>query len=164
MTLSGRNSLLKHISPNKNGLDTTIMNKYRAKWLNAHTATLSRIVLDTMYRGVGVAYRAMNIAMRMTGYDMLEFQSSMSRVNPFAQKAGVVFAKPKRNVAYGKGLCFLPALVHFHPNGLCRHLRRVPNAFLKQNKFVVSKKCGRSTTTIHVWKSLATIDSNVAPA
>lgn len=106
MTLSGRNSLLKHISPNKNGLDTTIMNKYRAKWLNAHTATLSRIVLDTMYRGVGVAYRAMNIAMRMTGYDMLEFQSSMSRVNPFAQKAGVVFAKPKRNVAYSKGLVF----------------------------------------------------------
>ena len=48
----------------------------------------------------------MNIAMRMTGYDMLEFQSSMSRVNPFAQKAGVVFAKPKRNVAYGKGLVF----------------------------------------------------------
>ena len=106
MTLSGRNSLLKHIAPNKHGLDTTIMNKYRAKWLNAHTATLSRIVLDTMYRGVGVAYRAMNVAMRMTGYDFVEFQSSMSRVNPFAQKAGVVFAKPKRNAAYAKGLVF----------------------------------------------------------
>ena len=106
MTLSGRNALLKHIAPNKNGWDTTIMNKYRAKWLNAHSATLSRIVLDTMYRGVGVAYRAMNVAMRMTGYDFIEFQSSMSRVNPFAQKAGVVFAKPKRNAAYEKGLVF----------------------------------------------------------
>ena len=106
MTLSGRNTLLKHIAPNQEGLDTTIMNKYRAKWLNAHSATLSRIVLDTMYRGVGIAYRAMNIGMRMTGYDFLEFQSSMSRVNPFAQKAGVVFAKPKRNRAFEKGLMF----------------------------------------------------------
>ena len=106
MTLSGRNTLFKHIAPNQDGMDTTIMNKYRAKWLNAHTATLSRIVLDTMYRGVGVAYRAMNIGMRMTGYDMLEFQSSMSRVNPFAQKAGITFAKPKRNAAYAKGLVF----------------------------------------------------------
>lgn len=104
MTLSGRNALLKNMAPNKDGLDTTIMNKYRAKWLNGHTATLSRIVLDTTYRGVGIAYRAMNIAMRMTGYDFLEFQSSMSRVNPFAQKAGVIFAKPKRNAAYEKGL------------------------------------------------------------
>lgn len=104
MTLSGRNTLLKNIAPNKDGWDTTIMNKYRAKWLNAHSATLSRIVLDTMYRGVGIAYRAMNIAMRMTGYDFIEFQSSMSRVNPFAQKAGVIFAKPKRNAAYAKGL------------------------------------------------------------
>lgn len=106
MTLSGRNSLLKNIAPNKDGLDTTIMNKYRAKWLNAHSATLSRIVLDTMYRGVGIAYRAQNIAMRMTGYDFIEFQSSMSRVNPFAQKAGVVFTKPKRNAAYARGLPF----------------------------------------------------------
>lgn len=106
MTLSGRNTLLKHMNQNQNGRDTTIMNKYRAKWLNAHTATLSRIVLDTMYRGVGIAYRSMNIAMRMTGYDFIEFQSSMSRVNPFAQKAGVIFAKPKRNNAYEKGLIF----------------------------------------------------------
>lgn len=106
MTLSGRNTLMKHIAPNQHGYDTTVMNKYRAKWLNAHTATLSRIVLDPMYRGVGVAYRAMNVAMRMTGYDMIEFQSSMSRVNPFAQKAGITFAKPKRNIAYPKGLDF----------------------------------------------------------
>ncbi len=106
MTLSGRNMILKHMGQNKEGLDTTLMNKYRAKWLNAHTATLSRIVLDTTYRGVGIAYRAMNIAMRMTGYDMIEFQSSMSRVNPFAQKAGVIFAKPKRGAAYEKGLMF----------------------------------------------------------
>lgn len=106
MTLSGRNQLLKHMVQNQNGRDTMIINKFRAKWLNAHTATLSRLVLDTMYRGVGIAYRSMNIAMRMTGYDMLEFQSSMSRVNPFAQKAGVIFAKPKRGAAYDKGLLF----------------------------------------------------------
>ena len=106
MTLSGRNTLLKNIAPNRDGWDTTIMNKYRAKWLNSHSATLSRIVLDTTYRGAGIAYRAMNIAMRMTGYDFIEFQSSMSRVNPFAQKAGIIFARPKRNAAYEKGLKF----------------------------------------------------------
>lgn len=104
ITLAGRNTLLKHIAPNRDGLDTTIMNKYRAKWLNRNTATLSRMVLDTMYRGVGIAYRAQNIAMRMTGLAMLEFQSSMSRVNPFAQKAGIVFTKPRRNAAYAKGV------------------------------------------------------------
>ena len=106
ITLSGRNTLLKNMMQNQDGRDTQIMNKCRTKWLNNHTATLSRMVLDTTYRGVGIAYRAMNIAMRMTGYDMIEFQSAMSRVNPFAQKAGVIFAKPKRNAAFEKGLMF----------------------------------------------------------
>jgi len=104
ITIAGRNTLLKNFAPNKDGMDTTIMNKHKAKWLNAHSATLSRIVLDTTFRGVGVAYRAMNLAMRMTGLDFVEFQSSMSRVNPFAQKAGIVFGKPKRTVAYNRGL------------------------------------------------------------
>lgn len=104
MTLAGRNELFKHLKPNIDGRDTRIINRHRAIWINAHSCTNSRLVLDTMYRGVGIAYRMQNIMMRMTGADFVEFQSSMSRFNPFAQKAGIQFAPPKRTVNYQAGL------------------------------------------------------------
>lgn len=104
MTLAGRNELFTHLKPNANGRDNRLINRHRAIWINHHTCTNSRLVLDTMYRGVGIAYRMQNIMMRMTGVDFVEFQSSMSRFNPFAQKAGVVFAPPKRTSNYEAGL------------------------------------------------------------
>jgi hypothetical protein len=75
-------------------------------WLNAHSCTNSRLVLDTMYRGAGIAYRMQNIMMRMTGCRFVEFQSSMSKFNPFAAKAGMRFTKPRRSANYAKGLAF----------------------------------------------------------
>jgi ABC-type ATPase with predicted acetyltransferase domain len=104
MLSSGRNELFAHLRPNQNGRDTPLMNRHRAKWINEHTCTNSRLVLDTMYRGVGIAYRMQNIMMRMTGKQLIEFQSSMSKFNPFAAKAGIQFTKPKRASSYGKGL------------------------------------------------------------
>lgn len=104
MLSSGRNEVFTHLRPNKNGLDTSDMNRYRAHWINRNTRTNSRLVLDTMYRGVGIAYRMQNIMCRMGGWKYVEFQSSMSRFNPFAQKAGFRFTKPRRSSNYERGI------------------------------------------------------------
>jgi ABC-type ATPase with predicted acetyltransferase domain len=104
MLLSGRNELFTHLRPNVGGRDTKIINKYRAEWINDHACTNSRLVLDTMYRGAGIAYRMQNLMMRMTGCKLVEFQSSMSKFNPFASKAGIRFTKPKRSSNYERGL------------------------------------------------------------
>lgn len=104
MLLSGRNELFTHLRPNVGGRDTKLINKYRAEWINAHCCTNSRLVLDTMYRGAGIAYRMQNLMMRMTGCQLIEFQSSMSKFNPFAAKAGIRFTKPKRSGNYERGL------------------------------------------------------------
>lgn len=107
MLLSGRNELFRNLRPNSSGgKDTRMMNKYRAEWLNANACTNSRLVIDTMYRGAGIAYRAQNLMMRMTGRRLIEFQSSMSRFNPFAKKAGIMFAPPRRATNYKRGLEF----------------------------------------------------------
>jgi len=106
MLLSGRNEAMSHMRPNQGGRDTKLINRHRAMWLNANSCTNSRLVLDTMYRGAGIAYRMQNLMMRMTGCVFVEFQSSMSKFNPFAAKAGMRFTKPKRSSNYEKGLSF----------------------------------------------------------
>lgn len=106
MLLSGRNEVFKHLKPNTGGMDSRLINRTRAYWINDHACTNSRLVLDTMYRGAGIAYRMQNIMMRMTGCQVVEFQSSMSKFNPFAAKAGMRFTKPKRSANYDKGVAF----------------------------------------------------------
>jgi hypothetical protein len=106
MLLSGRNHAFRHMKPNQDGRDTPLMNRYRAQWINARSCTNSRLVLDTMYRGAGIAYRMQNLMMRMTGCRIVEFQSSMSKFNPFAGKAGMRFTPPRRSSFYVKGLAF----------------------------------------------------------
>ena len=107
MLLSGRNEVFKHLRPNQGGgLDNRLINRHRAIWINEHSCTNSRLVLDTMYRGAGIAYRMQNLMMRMTGCRYVEFQSSMSKFNPFAQRAGMQFTKPKRSANYERGLAF----------------------------------------------------------
>lgn len=104
MLSGGRNKVFKHLRPNVDGKDTRIINTSRAVWLNANACTNSRLVLDTMFRGVGIAYRMQNIMMRMTGRKLVEFQSSMSKFNPFAAKAGVKFIAPTRAANYERGM------------------------------------------------------------
>jgi ABC-type ATPase with predicted acetyltransferase domain len=106
MLLSGRNTAFKHLRPNVNGLDNKLINTTRAIDLNKMFYVNSRLVVDTMYRGAGIAYRFQNIASRMTGKRFIEFQSSMSKFNPFAVKAGFQFVKPKRAANYERGLQF----------------------------------------------------------
>ena len=135
MLLSGRNELFKHLKPNQNGMDTKIINTSRAKWLNANSATNSRLVLDTMFRGAGIAYRMQNIMMRMTGLRMIEFQSSMSKFNPFAEKAGIRFTKPKRSTYYKKGLTFFGRWFETNPSdyvGILEELESMPKPIREQ--------------------------------
>ncbi len=96
------------------GGDTRITNVHRFKWLNKNMCLNSRTVVDTMYRGIGVAVRALNIAARMEGKRFAEIQSSMSRYNQFAQKAGFKFTKPRRSPYYEEGLAFFG--LHFDCN------------------------------------------------
>lgn len=102
--LRDRHELFPNLKPGKG--DTKYTNTYRYKWLNANIALNSRTVVDTMYRGIGVAYRMLNLAGRAEGRRIVEIQSSMSRFNSFAQKAGFVFAKSKEHPAYQDGVTF----------------------------------------------------------
>ncbi|WP_222104606.1 hypothetical protein [Cupriavidus campinensis] len=106
MLLAGRNVVFPHLRPNQGGMDTKIMNRHRAIKINEMSCTNSRLVLDTMYRGAGIAYRMQNLMMRMTGCEFVEFQSSMSKFNPFAAKAGMQFVAPRRSANYEKGLAW----------------------------------------------------------
>jgi len=103
---AGRNQIFKHLKPNQNGMDTRMINQHRVNWQNDNSCVNARLVLDTMYRGAGIAYRMQNIMMRMTGCRFVEFQSSMSKYNPFAARAGILFTKPKRQANYDKGVEF----------------------------------------------------------
>lgn len=130
MLLSGRNRVFTHMKPNRDGRDTRIVNTHRAKVMNAHTCTNSRLVLDTMFRGAGIAYRMQNIMMRMTACKTVEFQSSMSKFNPFAEKAGMQFTRLERAQHYEKGLIWFRRWFECNPSdyvGLYEELLAMPN-------------------------------------
>ena len=103
---SGRNLIFRHLRPNENGRDTRMINQRRISWLNDNMILNSRQVIDTMYRGAGIAYRFRNLTHRLIGKRYVEMRSSMSRYNPFSAKAGARFVKPKASNCYKKGLEF----------------------------------------------------------
>jgi len=107
-----RHELFKTI---KTGGDTSLTNTMRATFLNANFRRASRVVTDTLYRGVGVSYRMLNIAARMSGFRFIEIQSSMAKHNPFAEKAGFVYAPIKRPSVYDKGIRFFRERFEAHP-------------------------------------------------
>jgi len=110
----------RHVMPNlktgsvKGGF-TPAVNANRARWLNANMRVNGRVVVDTMFRGTGIAYRMQNIAFRMSGVRYIEFQSSMSKYNKFAEKAGIKMSKPLRGNVYEKGLVFFREHLESHP-------------------------------------------------
>lgn len=71
--------------------ETKLTNTYRYNFLNASFSLNARTVNDTLFRGVGVGYRMLNLAARMDGRKWCEIQSSMSRFNKFAHRAGFNF-------------------------------------------------------------------------
>ncbi|WP_323159418.1 hypothetical protein, partial [Pseudomonas marginalis] len=53
---------------------------------------------------LGVSNRLINIASRMHNKPIIEIQSSMSKYNPFAMKAGFEFIRPERPKTYESAL------------------------------------------------------------
>lgn len=112
LLLAGRHAVFPKLKP---GRDTRITNTYRAKFVNKNFSVASRIVVDTLFRAGGVSYRFLNLVARMEGKQFLEIQSSMSRFNPFAIRAGMLFTKPREAAAYEKGLRFMKRYFDCHP-------------------------------------------------
>jgi len=112
LLLGPRHEVFPKLKP---GRDSHFTNVHRATYLNKHFRRAARIVTDTLYRGVGVSYRMVNLAMRMEGFTFVEIQSSMSKFNPFDVKAGFAHAHLKDAAAYEKGLKFMRALFAAHP-------------------------------------------------
>lgn len=110
---TGRHRIFPKIKP---GQDSTLTNKYRADFLNKNFRRAARIITSTMYRGVGVSYRMVNLAMRMEGFKYCEIMSSMSKYNPFDEKAGFRRAPLERARAYNEGLKFLREHFYSHPS------------------------------------------------
>lgn len=88
------------------GGNSQITNKMRAKWINNNMTIISRLVIDTRFRGIGVGYRFQNICSRMENKRFIEIQSSMSKYNTFGIKAGFRFVKPMRSNFYQQGMEF----------------------------------------------------------
>lgn len=106
----GRNAVFPWLRPNARGRDNRKINRDRLAWINKNMTWNNRTVLDTMYRSAGIAYRFKNLAYRMYcdhyGYKFVESRSSMGRFNPFSEKTGMDFTKPKKAAALEPGLLF----------------------------------------------------------
>jgi len=102
--LRARHKAFPRLKPG--GGDTHITNVHRYKFLNRQFGLNARTVNDTMFRGVGVGYRMLNLAARMDGREFCEIQSSMSKFNMFAQRAGFRFVRPDPPPFYKLGVEF----------------------------------------------------------
>jgi ABC-type lipoprotein export system ATPase subunit len=58
--------------------------------VNRHFVSVTRLVLDPRYRGIGAAWRFLAAACRTVPVDWIELASEMSHLVPFAQRAGFV--------------------------------------------------------------------------
>lgn len=116
LLLKERHVVLPKLKPT--GQDNKMTNQFRMKWINANMSVVARVVVDTMYRGAGLAYRFTNIASRMEGKRFIEIQSSMSKYNLFAHKAGFHFVKPMRSNKYDVGIKFFRSTFDSDPADL----------------------------------------------
>lgn len=112
LLLAPRHQVFPKLKP---GQDSHFTNVHRATYLNANFKRAARIVTDTMYRGIGVGYRMVNLAMRLEGMKFIEIQSSMSKFNPFDIKAGFKHAHLRPAAAYEAGLKFMRSQFKAHP-------------------------------------------------
>lgn len=129
LLLAPRHGVFPKLKPGK---DSHFTNVHRATFLNKNFRRAARIVTDTMYRGVGVSYRMVNLAMRMEGFKFVEIQSSMSKFNPFDVKSGFRHAQLKSAAAYEKGLKFMRTLFNAHPadhQAVMQELNAMPESF-----------------------------------
>jgi hypothetical protein len=111
--------------------DSRLTNTARMKWINANLGVVSRVVIDPLFRGAGLAYRFVNLAARIDGKRFIEIQSSMSKYNLFAQKAGFRFVPPTSSNKYDTGMKFLRANFDANPadtEGIVNEIEGLPAA------------------------------------
>ena len=115
----GRNRVFPWLKANQEGRDSTLVNKMRMKQINRLLTWNNRIVLDTMFRSAGIAYRFVNLGYRMYcsefGASHVESNSSMARFNPFWAKVGTKFVKPESAAALEEGIDFFKHNFVAHP-------------------------------------------------
>jgi len=129
LLLEPRHRMFPKIKPSGG---SKLTNTARGKFVNDLFAIINRSVVDTLYRGVGVSYRMINLASRMHPRQVMEIQSAMSKFSPFAMKAGFKFAKPVQNKNYGKGVAIMHRYLDSHPydtEGLIAELEAMSPAF-----------------------------------
>lgn len=115
----------------KPGRDSKLSNTMRMKWINANMAIVSRVVVDTMYRSAGLAYRFTNLACRMDPKQWIEIQSAMSKYNQFAQKAGFKFCPPIKSNKFDVGMRFFRSTFDADPadtEGILNEIDALPPA------------------------------------
>ncbi len=61
-----------------------------SRLVNEHFVSVTRLVLEPRYRGIGAGWRFLRWACRSVPADWIELASQMSHVIPFAQRAGFV--------------------------------------------------------------------------
>ena len=110
--LKERHSAMPEIKP---GGDSRMTNTIRYKLINKNFRVVGRIVLDTMFRGVGASYRFQNLVARQSGYRFIEIQSAMSKYNMFSERAGFRPAKIQRSTKYEPGIKFFKETFEAHP-------------------------------------------------
>lgn len=129
LLLEPRHRMFPRIKPSGG---SRLTNTARGKFVNDLFAIINRSVVDTLYRGVGVSYRMINLASRMHPRQVMEIQSAMSKFSPFAMKAGFQFAKPIQNKNYEKGVAVMHRYLDSHPydtEGLIAELEAMSPAF-----------------------------------
>lgn len=110
--LKERHSVMPEIKPGNN---SKLANTARYNMINSNFRVIGRIVLDTMFRGVGASYRFQNIVARQSGYRFIEIQSAMSKYNMFSERAGFKPSKIMRSTKYDKGIKFFAETFEAHP-------------------------------------------------
>jgi hypothetical protein len=63
--------------------------KDRIKTINENIRTISRVIIDPRYRGLGLAARLVRETMPLLNVPIIEAVAAMGRFNPFFQKAGM---------------------------------------------------------------------------
>lgn len=133
--------------------DNRFSNTHRYNWVNENIRIIARLVLDTMFRGVGASYRFQNIVSRMSGFRIIEIQSSMSKYNLFAQKAGFTFVRPMRSNKYDVGMRFFKSTFASHPAdtaGLIEEIMAIPEPqrekFLEKVRLFYFRNSARERT------------------
>jgi len=116
LLLKERHMVFPMLKPD--GRDNKTTNQFRMKWINANMSVVARVVVDTMYRGAGLAYRFTNVASRIEGKRFIEIQSSMSKYNLFAHKAGFKFVKPQNSNKFDEGIRFFMRTFNSEPADL----------------------------------------------